>query len=70
MTTAAEPVAAPARFANYPGDVTCMVGQLVGPNTFGEVLKCVVAAYNPATDTTRAGFAYWIDSRALAQAKT
>ncbi len=49
---------APSRFANYPGNVEHIVGEIKGPNTFNEYLTAVTAVYDPATDTTRVGFAY------------
>ena len=55
MTT----TATPARFATYPGNCTHMIGEVKGPNTLGEALRVVTADYDPATDTTRVGFAYF-----------
>jgi len=55
MTTTATPV----RFATYPGDCRHMIGEVKGPNTLGEALRVVTADYDAATDTTRAGFAYF-----------
>lgn len=46
------------RFANYPGDVTHIIGEVKGPNTWGERLTAVSADYNQATNMTRVGFAY------------
>lgn len=48
----------PVRFANYPGDVTSIVGEVKGPNTLGEYLTAVAAEYDRETDMTRVGFAY------------
>lgn len=50
----------PARFADYPGDVTHMIGEVKGPNTTYEMLQAVTAVYDPATDRTRVGFAYGV----------
>ena len=47
-----------ARWANYQGDRTAMVGQKVGPTTLRDYLTAVDAVYDPATDTTRVGFAF------------
>ncbi len=49
---------AASRHANYPGDARHIVGEVKGPNTFGEFLTAVDAEYDPATDRTRVGFAY------------
>jgi len=49
-----------ARWANYSGDQTHMVGQRVGPTTLGDWLTAVDANYDAATDTTRVGFAFGI----------
>lgn len=46
------------RFATYSGDHRESVGQVMGPNTLGELLTVVRADYNAATDKTRLGFAY------------
>lgn len=35
-----------------------MVGQQVGPTTLRDYLTAVDAVYDPATDTTRVGFAF------------
>lgn len=48
----------PFRFANYPGDVTHIVGEVKGPNLFGEYLTAVTADYDQDSNTTRVGFAY------------
>jgi hypothetical protein len=56
MTTNSLP--APVRFANYPGDVTHIIGEVKGPNTLGETLRAVTAGYNAEADTTRVGFSY------------
>lgn len=48
----------PSRFLTYPGDVTHIVGEIKGPNTFGEHLTAVTAEYDAETDHTRVGFAY------------
>lgn len=42
----------------YAGDRTSMVGQQVGPTTLRDYLTAVDAVYDPATDTTRVGFAF------------
>ncbi|MFS0715499.1 hypothetical protein ABC337_04865 [Arthrobacter sp. 1P04PC] len=55
MTTTAAPV----RFATYPGDCTHIIGEVKGPNNLGESLRAVTAVYDPATDKTRVGFAYF-----------
>lgn len=43
-------------FLNYPGKVD-NIGQVVGPNWFGEVFTIVENTYDPETKTTRAGLA-------------
>lgn len=52
MSTAA------ARYATYPGDTTHIIGEVKGPNTWGEHLTAVTAEYDHTTDKTRVGFAY------------
>lgn len=47
----------PVRFANYPGKVD-PVGQIMGPNLFGEHLTAVTAEYDEAAGKTRVGFRY------------
>lgn len=48
-----------AGFLNYAGDVTKdAVGQVVGPNSFREMLIAVEATYDPEADKTRVGFDY------------
>ena len=44
--------------ATYPGDVRDIVGDLKGPNRFGEILVAVTADYDPEADRTRVGFDY------------
>lgn len=46
------------KHANYNGDVTHAVGEVMGPNEFGERMTVVEAAYDPETNKTRLGFAY------------
>ncbi|MDO8308593.1 MAG: hypothetical protein Q7V58_09610 [Actinomycetota bacterium] len=46
------------RWVTYPGDVTHMVGQPVGPTTVGDYLTAVEATHDPDSGTTRVGFAY------------
>lgn len=58
----------PVRFANYPGDARSILGEVKGPNTIGEFLTAVAADYDPATDTTRVGFAYTTTDDIEAQA--
>lgn len=53
-----EPTRKPARFLNYPGNVTHIVGEVKGPNTFGEHLTAVTAEYDAGSNSTRVGFAY------------
>ena len=48
----------PARFANYNGDVSHMVGEVKGPNTWGERLTAKSANYDSTTNQTRVGFAF------------
>lgn len=49
------------RQLHYRGDLTAgIVGQVVGPNTFGERLTVVDATYDLARDLTTAGLAYGI----------
>jgi hypothetical protein len=48
----------PSRFATYPGDVTHIVGEIKGPNTWGEYMTALTAEHDPATDKTRVGFAF------------
>jgi hypothetical protein len=50
----------PARFADYYGDVTHIIGEVKGPNTLDEMLQAVTAVYDPETDRTRVGFAYGV----------
>lgn len=51
-------------WANYPGDVTAAVAELIdnetpmGPNTIGEWLWPVSASFDPALKRTRVGFSY------------
>lgn len=52
MSTAAS------RYATYPGDTTHIIGEVKGPNTWGERLTAVTAEYDATTDKTRVGFAY------------
>lgn len=49
---------APIRFATYPGDVTGIVGEIKGPNLWGEYLTALEAVHDPVTDRTRVGFAF------------
>jgi hypothetical protein len=49
---------APARFADYSGNVEANVGAYRGPTTMGEIMVIVSRDYNPETDKTRVGFAY------------
>ncbi|MGN6245156.1 MAG: hypothetical protein ACTHQ3_16000 [Motilibacteraceae bacterium] len=44
--------------ANYPGDITSAIGQIVGPNTIGERLMLVEVDYDEAADRSLAGFSY------------
>lgn len=49
----------PVRWLNYPGDRTRIDhGTPLGPNTLGEWLWPVEAAYDPVTDRTRVGLSY------------
>ncbi len=48
----------PVRFLTYPSDVRHIVGEVKGPNAFGEYLTAVTADYDEATGKTRVGFAY------------
>jgi hypothetical protein len=48
----------PAVWATYRGDCRGRIGCLAGPNTFGETMHIAAEVYDPATDTTRVGFAY------------
>lgn len=41
---------------NYNADVRHMVGEVVGPNLFGERFRAVSADYDEATGRTRVGF--------------
>lgn len=45
-------------FANYPGDVTDAIGQIVGPNTLGEYVRLVSVDYDATSNRSRAGFSY------------
>lgn len=56
MTTNTLPVAV--RFANYPGNVTHIIGEVKGPNALGESLRAVSADYDESTNKTRVGFSY------------
>lgn len=44
------------RFANYLGNAADVIGQVVGPNSFGEKMTAVEATYDAETDRTRVGF--------------
>lgn len=65
-TTTADDVASRlvVTWANYPGDVTAAVVELIdravpmGPNTIGEWLWPVSASFDPARQRTRVGFSY------------
>jgi hypothetical protein len=46
------------RWSTYPGDVSHMIGEVVGPNTLGETLTAVTTEYVPETDRTRVGFTF------------
>lgn len=48
----------PQRFANYRGDQSHAVGEVMGPNRLGEHLVVVTAEYDDKADKTRLGFAY------------
>lgn len=48
----------PSRFATYPHDHREAVGRFGGPDTTGAFVTVTRAEYDPATDTTRLGFAY------------
>ena len=48
----------PIRFANYPGDVRHIVGEIKGPNLLREHLTAVDAQYDAVADMTRVGFAF------------
>lgn len=43
-------------FANYPGNVEHIVGEVKGPDTAGGWLRAVAATYDPDTDKTRVQF--------------
>lgn len=65
LTTADDIIRRPATtWANYPGDVTAAVAELIdnetpmGPNTIGEWLWPVSASFDPALKRTRVGFSY------------
>lgn len=47
-----------AGFANYAGNVSTAIGEVMGPNDFGELLTVVQADFDSTTNTTRLGFAY------------
>ena len=49
---------AASRYLNYPNDVRHIIGEVKGPNAFGEYLTAVSAEYDEATNRTRVGFAY------------
>jgi hypothetical protein len=53
----------PCRWATYNGNQTHVVGQLMGPNTLGELLTVVTASYDHQTNKTRLGFAYGVQSQ-------
>lgn len=46
----------PRQFLNYNGDVSDMIGQVVGPDRFGAYYKAVVVAHNPENNRSRVGF--------------
>lgn len=62
----------PSRFATYPHDHSAAVGRFGGPDTTGAFVTVTRAEYDPATDTTRLGFAYGLresrDPRAVGSA--
>lgn len=48
----------PARWLNYPGDCSDVVGQVVGPELHGALMTIVAAQYDAATDQTRVGLVF------------
>jgi hemoglobin-like flavoprotein len=50
---------APVKYATYNGDVTHMIGEVVGPGTNGKVWTATNAAYDPETNKTRVEFDQW-----------
>lgn len=62
MTEPAADTRKPLRFANYPGDQRHAVGEVMGPNTLGELMTVVDATYDETADKTRLGFAFTITS--------
>lgn len=48
----------PIQWANYPNDHRDAIGQVMGPNLFGEFLTVVTAEYDPVNNQTRLGFSY------------
>ncbi len=50
----------PSAWMNYRGDVRSIVGEVKGPNLFGEWLTAVSAEYDAEIDRTRVGFAIGI----------
>lgn len=53
----AAPDREPSRFATYPGKAE-PVGEVLGPNEFGEWLVALEADYDPEANTTRVGFGF------------
>lgn len=48
----------PAGFATYPGDVTHVVDQMMGPTAYGTYVVAMAAIYDPDTNTTRVAFGH------------
>ena len=58
----------PSCHLTYTGDVTHMIGEVKGPNAFGEWFTAVDAEYDPITQQTRVGLAIGIHGEDAAAA--
>jgi len=47
------------KYATYPGDVTHMIGEVVGPGQNGKVWVATDTNYDPETNKTRTEFDQW-----------
>lgn len=50
----------PSTWLNYAGDQRGLVGQVLGPNTLGELLTVVFVAYDERDDRSRVGLAFGV----------
>jgi hypothetical protein len=54
------PLPTPVRFANFRGDASDSIGNLVGPNRLGELLTVVSAEFDAEANMTRVGYAFGV----------